>query len=247
MPENSAPADAASNDVDSKYAASTDIDRPPRRTPRTSPVKGAAIPRGKHKANKHRSVWVELPILLLVALLVALLVKSFLVQSFYIPSQSMEPTLLVGDRLLVNKVIYKFREPERGEVVVFTPPAVWKQRNNSDDFIKRIIGVGGDRVICCDPKGRITVNGYALNEDYLYPGNVPSQLRFDVTVPRDRYFMMGDHRAQSGDSRAHLDSHRGTIARSAIVGRAFAIYWPLNRMDNLPVPDTLRRVPEPGR
>ena len=241
MPENNAPADASSND-----AASTDVNRPSRRTPRTSPAKSAAIPRGKHKANKRRSAWVELPILIVVAVLVAVLVRTFLLQTFYIPSGSMENTLLPDDRVLVNKVIYKFRDPERGEVVVFEPPAVWKQRNNSDDFIKRIIGTGGDRVICCDTEGRITVNGYALNEDYLYPGDEPSELRFDVTVPGGRYFVMGDHRGASGDSRFHLDSQRGTIARSAIVGRAFAIYWPVDRIENLPVPDTLRRVPDPG-
>ncbi|MGH3545622.1 MAG: signal peptidase I [Mycobacteriales bacterium] len=220
--------------------------RPHRRTPRTSLVKGAPIPRGKHKANKRRSAWVELPILILVAVLVALLVRSLLLQTFYIPSGSMENTLLVGDRVLVNKVIYKFRDPARGEVVVFTPPNVWVQRSNQDDFIKRIIGIGGDRVVCCDTAGRITINGYALEEDYLYPGNVPSQAKFDVTVPRNRYFVMGDHRGMSGDSRVHLDFQRGTIPRSAIVGRAFAIYWPVGRIDNLPVPKTLRQVPDPA-
>ncbi len=230
---------------DSPTHAPAEPARSQRRTPRTSPAKGTPIPRGKHKANKRRSAWVEIPILILVAVLVAVLVRTFLLQTFYIPSGSMENTLLVGDRVLVNNVIYDFRDPERGEVVVFKPPSVWEQRSTSDDFIKRIIGIGGDRVICCDAKGRVTVNGYALDEDYLYPGNVPSQSRFDVTVPRDRYFVMGDHRAASADSRAHLDSQRGTIPQSAITGRAFAIYWPLDRIDNLPVPDTLQQVPDP--
>lgn len=235
---------------DSLSGASEDIststlDRPSRRTPRSSPAKGAPIPRGKHKPKKKRSAWIELPILVVVAVLVAILVRTFLLQTFYIPSPSMEKTLLVGDRVLVNKVVYKTRDPERGEVVVFKPPAAWIHPDNEDDFIKRIIGVGGDHVVCCDIKGRITINGYALNENYLFPGNVPSQRRFDVTVPSNRYFMLGDHRAVSGDSRYNLNANSGTIPKSAIVGRAFAIYWPLNRIDNLPIPSTLKRVPDP--
>jgi signal peptidase I len=212
------------------------------------PAKGTPLPRGKHKANRKRNAWmVEIPILCLVAVLVAFGVRTFLLQTFYIPSGSMENTLLVGDRVLVNKISYRFRDPQRGEIVVFRPPSVWKQgAPNEDDFIKRIIGAPGDHVVCCDSKGRITVNGRALNEDYLYPGNVPSQVRFDVIVPRKRYFMMGDHRGASADSRYHLDYYQGTIPRSALVGRAFAIYWPLNRIDTLPVPKTFKRVPAPG-
>lgn len=200
---------------------------------------------GEIKSEKSkRSFWLELPILVLVAILVAVVVRTFLVQTFYIPSESMEQTLLINDRVLVNKVVYDIRDPARGEVIVFKPPPSW-EAGTKEDFIKRVVAVGGDRVLCCDAQGRITVNGQPLDEDYLFPGNRPSDDKFDVTVPPGRLFMMGDHRSASSDSRKHPDAFGGTIALTDVVGRAFVIFWPLNRATSLSPPKTFAAVPDP--
>ncbi len=195
-------------------------------------------------AKTKRPLWIELPILVVVAVVVALVVRTFVLQTFYVPSGSMENTLLIGDRVLVNKMVYDFRDPHRGEVIVFKPPTTWEAGANKDDYIKRVIGISGDHVVCCNADGRITVNGKALHEEgYLYPGDRPSEVPFDITVPRGRMFVMGDHRSNSADSRAHLDFDRGTVKIAAAVGRAFAIYWPLSRWDALAVPGTFHAVP----
>jgi signal peptidase I len=208
----------------------------------------AATVMGDMKSRKKstRSFWVELPILILVAVLVAVVVRTFLVQTFYIPSESMERTLLIDDRVLVNKVVYDLRDPKRGEVVVFEPPPAWAAGPGKDDYIKRVIGIGGDRVICCDANERITVNGKALDEKgYVFDGNKPADVPFDVTVPKGRVFVMGDHRAASADSRAHLEFDSGTIPLDRIVGRAFVIFWPLDHTGALSPPDTFEDVPDP--
>jgi signal peptidase I len=196
--------------------------------------------------RKQRSFWVELPILLLVAVIVAVLVRTFLVQTFYIPSGSMENTLLINDRVLVNKMIYRFREPRRGEVVVFVPPKQWDAGPSKDDYIKRVIAVGGDKVVCCDPSGRITINGRVLQEDYLFEDDVPSADPFDVTVPTGRLFVLGDHRSSSADSRFHTDYQFGTIPVDAVVGRAFVIFWPFNHVGTLSVPKAYDAIPAPA-
>jgi signal peptidase I len=193
---------------------------------------------------KKRSFWVELAILGIVAVLVAVTVRTFLVQTFYIPSQSMEQTLLKDDKVLVNKVVYRMRDPQRGEVVVFRPPSSWGAAPGEDDYIKRIIAVGGDRVVCCDARRRITVNGGALDEDYLFPGDAPSKIPFDVTVPQGRIFVMGDHRGDSADSRFHLTADRGTVPLDRVVGRAFALFWPLSRARTFAVPDAFAGIPD---
>jgi signal peptidase I len=198
------------------------------------------------KQKSKRSFWIELPILVLVAVLVAVVVRTFLIQTFYIPSESMENTLLINDRVLVNKVVYGMRDPLRGEIVVFKPPESWHS-GDKDDYIKRVVGVGGDRVVCCDTQGRITVNGTALNEDYLYPNAKPSNEEFDITVPKGRLWVMGDHRNESADSRVHQDFNKGTIALSDVVGRAFVLFWPLNRATALSPPDTFSGVPAPPK
>ncbi|TQS44309.1 signal peptidase I [Cryptosporangium phraense] len=196
--------------------------------------------------RKQRSFWVELPILLLVAVIVAVLVRTFLVQTFYIPSGSMETTLLINDRVLVNKMVYRFREPRRGEVVVFVPPKQWDAGPSKDDYIKRVVAVGGDKVVCCDASGKITINGRPLNEDYLYEDDVPSSQPFDVTVPTGRLFVLGDHRSASADSRFHPDYQSGTIPVDAVVGRAFVIFWPFGHMATLPVPKGYEAIPAPS-
>jgi len=203
---------------------------------------------GETKSRKaKRSFWVELPILVLVAVVVAVVVRTFLVQTFYIPSESMERTLLINDRVLVNKVVYDLRDPKRGEIVVFEPPADWAAGPGKDDYIKRVIGVAGDHVICCDSDGRLSVNGKALDEPYIFDGNKPSDQPFDVTVPKGRIFVMGDHRAASADSRVHLDFDSGTIPLGRVVGRAFVIFWPANRAGTLSPPATFDDVPSPPK
>lgn len=187
--------------------------------------------------RRWRRQWVESSILVCAALLVAVLLRSFVVETFFIPSGSMEATLSKPDRVLVNKVVYRTRAIRRGEVVVFVAPASWRQPGEKD-FIKRVIGLPGDRVACCDPRGRVTVNAVALDEPYLYRHDQPSAISFAVTVPAGRLFVLGDHRAVSWDSRRHPDDHQGTIAVSSVVGRAFVVVWPVSNWRTLPVPAT---------
>lgn len=227
----------------------------------------------KETPAKRGSFWREMPLLIGVALVLALVIKSFVVQAFYIPSASMENTLRIGDRVLVNKLVYHVRDIERGDVVVFSgldswDPAVDESGSNplarglkavgkafgvvpgEKDYIKRVIGLPGDHVICCDKKtGRITVNGVPLDEtSYLYadPGgggqNVPSSQKFDVVVPPGRLWVMGDHREVSWDSRGHqADSGSGTIPLESVVGRAFVVIWPLAHWQVLEIPEAFRQ------
>ncbi|MCK9894637.1 signal peptidase I, partial [Frankia sp. AgB32] len=198
----------------------------------------------------------ELPVLVLVAFLLALLIKALLVQAFWIPSESMERTLLINDRVLVNKVVYHFRDVHRGEIVVFNGKGtgfdhaesiVPKPTNvvsrfirgaqgllglgapSETDFIKRVIAVGGDTVTCCDAEGRVSVNGHPLDEPYVYQNDYQ---RFGpVKVPKGYLWVMGDHRGASSDARAN-----GPIPQSKVVGRAFVRVWPLSRFGFLGVP-----------
>ena len=219
----------------------------------------------RRKRRKSMSWWIELPILLVFALVLALLIKSFVVQAFYIPSSSMENTLEIGDKVLVNKLIYDFRPIHRGDVIVFNGDGSWDPTPTQTsppltrlwdsisglfgtapgvhDFIKRVIGVPGDHVACCNAKGQITVNGVALSEkSYLYPGNAPSAMRFNIVVPPGRLWVMGDHRAVSWDSRGHMsDPGDGTIPENHVVGRAFVIVAPISRWRILPIPATFEQ------
>ncbi|MFD3498193.1 signal peptidase I [Streptomyces sp. NPDC058676] len=218
------------------------------------------------KARKPRSFWKELPILIGIALVLALLIKTFLVQAFSIPSDSMQNTLQEGDRVLVDKLTPWFgSEPERGEVVVFHDPDNWLAGEpttnpnavqtflswiglmpspSEKDLIKRVVGVGGDTV-SCSGTGPLKVNGKALNESaYVYPGNTPCSQddqggQFTVKVPEGSIWVMGDHRQNSRDSRYNQnDKYHGMVPVDEVVGRAIVKAWPINRWGTLPVPDT---------
>jgi signal peptidase I len=230
----------------------------------------------KVKRRRRRSAIKEIPLLVGVAVLIALVLKTFLVQAFVIPSGSMEQTIQIGDRVLVDKFTPWFgSKPERGDVVVFKDPGGWlkdeqpttkkddpivvKQvkegltfigllpSDNEKDLIKRVVGIGGDRVKCCDAQGRVTVNGVPLTEDYLYPGNAPSQTQFDITVPQGRLWVMGDHRNNSADSRVHQNTdYGGTVSVDSVVGRAMVIAWPFGHMTRLREPKTYASVSDSG-
>ncbi len=196
--------------------------------------------------------WKELPILLAVAVVVAIVIRAFVLQTFFIPSPSMEHTLNINDRVLVNKLVYHFRSPARGDVIVFTSPMSWRNTPDETDFIKRVIGVAGDHVACCDAQGRLTVNGTSLAEPYLNAdaGKLPaSPNKFSIVVPAGRLWVMGDNRFYSGDSEerfyvtGNLDA--STIATSAVIGRAFLVFWPLGRVDWLSDPSTFSHVASP--
>ncbi|MGV9762424.1 MULTISPECIES: signal peptidase I [Micromonospora] len=199
------------------------------------------------------SFWKELPILLGVAILVAVLVRAFVLQTFFIPSPSMENTLKIDDRVLVNKLVYDFRSPHRGEVIVFKAPTEWSGSPDGEDFIKRVIGVGGDHVVCCDRTGgqeRLVINGKPIDEPFIFPGNKPADQDFDVTVPKGRLWVMGDHREASGDSLEHWqqsgeDINVATIPEGEVVGRAFTIFWPVSRATWLSVPEQFEGIPNP--
>lgn len=227
---------------------------------------GTAGTEGKN-GKKQRSFWKELPILILVALVLALIIKTFLVQAFSIPSNSMQDTLQVGDRVLVDKLTPWFgAEPERGEVVVFHDPGGWlNEAPPSDsgpvlegiqkglsfiglmpsaeeqDLIKRVIAVGGDTVEC-KGVGPVKVNGKALDEtSYIFPGDTPCEDNDfgPVKVPEGKLWVMGDHRQDSLDSRYHEKSpDKGFVDEDLVVGRAIARAWPIDRWGTLPVPGT---------
>jgi signal peptidase I len=223
---------------------------------------------GRHskRAKRRRSFWRELPVLIVVALVLALLIKSFVIQAFYIPSASMQNTLEIGDRILINKVVYHLRPIHRGDIVVFDGTGSWDFDNPSADsnifskglselegivgishdtsiYIKRVIGLPGDHVACTTASGPLTVNGVPLSESsYLYPENSPCDGTFSISVPPGRLWVEGDHRAVSYDSRGHTgDPGGGTIPESAVLGRAFVIIWPPSRWGFLNIPATFEQ------
>jgi len=198
----------------------------------------------------------EFPILVVVALVVSLLIKTFLIQFFYIPSGSMENTLQIRDRVAVNKIPLISRTIHRGDVVVFRDPANWLSEPFASEspviveklkeglvavgilpnptkqyLVKRVVGIGGDRVICCNKNKKLTVNGKESTEPYIFEGNDPSDLNFDVTVPAGKIWVMGDHRGASADSRYHQDDiNKGMVPLNRVTGRVVAVIWPFKNM-----------------
>src|SRR5262245_15623914 len=167
----------------------------------------------------------------------------------------MEHTLNKDDKVLVNKLVYDFREPHRGEIIVFVSPESWRSDPTEKDFIKRVIGVPGDHVTCCDPQGRIQVNGQPLDEPYILPntdhtGQQAAPQNFDIVVPPGRLWVMGDnrytHRGSAQNCRTHTDMQQAPISVAPVVGRAFVRVWPFSRMTWLTVPHTFASVPAPA-
>jgi len=209
----------------------------------------------------------ELPVLVVVALVVSLLIKSFLVQFFYIPSGSMENTLQIKDRVAVNKVPFISKTINRGDVVVFRDPNNWLPEivdygtnkyvakaksalvavgvlpNPAKQYlVKRVIGVAGDHVVCCTKDGNLTINGEEVIEPYIYAGNKPSEMQFDVTVPAGKLWVMGDHRGASADSRYHQeDINKGFVPVSKVTGRVVGVIWPFKHITYVPKVDVLKK------
>ncbi len=237
--------------------------------PSYPPEQQAARP----EAPKRRGGWFrEMVTVMVSALVLSVVIKTFLAQAFYIPSGSMENTLELGDRVMVSKLAPGPFDLERGDIVVFVDPGDWLGEVPEDNrspwqqtaadvltwigllpqdaghhLIKRVIGLPGDHVECCDDQGRLLVNGEPVDEPYLYPGAEPSETSFEVTVPEDRVWVMGDNRGNSADSRAHMgEPGGGTIPMENIVGRAFVLLWPADRITLLNNPEeTFADVPEP--
>jgi signal peptidase I len=228
-----------------------------------------------------RPFWREFPVLIVVALVIALIIKTFVVQAFFIPSGSMQNTLEVRDKVLVNKVAYHFRPIHPGDIIVFDGAGSWDATTVSPtaanpaarlydatlrpllrsvaglfgtapgqtDYIKRVIGVPGDHVACCNAQGLVTINGVPLHEQGdLYPGDTPGVAplgesgHFSLIVPAGRLWVLGDHRSISDDSRGHVaDPGDGTIPESKVIGRAFLIVWPPSRWRVLRIPGTFQQ------
>lgn len=216
---------------------------------------------------------IDLVVVVGAALVLSLLIKTFLIRSFFIPSGSMLETLQIDDRIIVNQLTPALYPIERGDVVVFKDPGGWlgpdiqettdpvvvavdwflsafgiTAPDSKQHLVKRVIGVEGDRVICCDASGQVTVNGVPITEPYLAPGQVPSTIEFDVTVPGNSLWVLGDNRGNSEDSRYHGDlPSKGFVSNDWVVGRAFVVSWPVENwtwLDNYP--DVFKDVPEPS-
>lgn len=209
-------------------------------------------------------LWQESLLLVATALVLALIVKTFFFQAFYIPSDSMVPTMVKNDKLLVQKWSYWTGGPERGDIVVFRDPGNWLGPDESQadgnpvqdalevvglfpsggHLIKRVVGLGGDTVKCCDAQGRTTVNGTSIDEPYLKDQSVNADQTFEVEVPKGYLWVQGDNRGNSADSRAHLGQPGGGfIAEDDVVGKAWLRVWPLDRFGLIKGTDAFDEVP----
>lgn len=195
---------------------------------------------------------IEVLVILGLAVVISFIIKTFFLRAFYIPSESMQPTFEINDRIVVNMLAPGVMDVERGDVVVFEDTRDWwatgpeQQTTGFQDalifvglmpdtsshyVVKRIIGLEGDTVECCDDQGRLMINGEPVEEPYIYPGNNPSDTEFEVEVPDDHVWLLGDHRDASADSRAHVgEPDQGAVPVDDIIGRTLATIWPLDRI-----------------
>ncbi|MEN9854567.1 MAG: signal peptidase [Actinomycetota bacterium] len=223
------------------------------------------------KKNWFLSFLIDFVVIVGTALVLSVAIKAFLIRSFFIPSGSMLETLQINDRIIVNVTAPEVTPISRGDVVVFRDPGGWlgsipdtpkepieelsdfilgtfgiTAPDSAEHLVKRVIGLPGDNVVCCDADGKLTINGQPIDEPYIGP-NAPSELEFSVTVPADHYWVMGDNRPNSTDSRYHQDlPTKGFVPRSVVVGNAFIISWPFENWTWLNnYPETFRDVPNP--
>ncbi|KZM33479.1 signal peptidase I [Oerskovia enterophila] len=232
-----------------------------------APAPGAAV-----RTRRRWSFAREVGVIVVAALVISFLIKTFVVQPFVIPSESMENTLIKDDRVLASRFVPRFLDIHRGDVVVFKDPGGWlasqpqqestglvkagetfltfigiRPVDAGEHLIKRVIGLPGDHVTCCDAQGRVSVNGVAIDETYIKPGSIPSEIEFDVVVPEGSLFVLGDNRQNSGDSRYNTDKPgNGFVPIDNVVGTAVAKVWPLDRASLMRNPGSVfEDVPEP--
>jgi signal peptidase I len=226
----------------------------------------------RKKTNVVLAFFVDLVVVIGAALVLSLIIKTFLIRSFFIPTGSMLETLQIDDRIIVNQLTPALYPIERGDVVVFKDPGGWLGPDVSEPtdpivvsvdwflsafgitapdskqhLVKRVIGTAGDKIVCCDADGKITINGVPITEPYVSSGQVPSAIEFDVEVPAGSLWVMGDNRGNSEDSRYHGDlPSKGFVSTEWVVGRAMVISWPFENwtwLDNYP--DVFKNVPKP--
>jgi signal peptidase I len=214
-----------------------------------TPASVSGVPRRPRPQSYRLAPTHRIAVILLATALTVALVRALFVQSFVVPTASMDPTVRPGDRVLVSRISYRAGQIHRGDVVVFDgsgvfSPAAAPARNalaelgravsavfslpiGSQDYVKRVVGLPGERIRCCDAQGQLTIDGMPLEEPYLNPGDVASAESFDITVPAGRLWVMGDHRSASADSRAHLTQPgTGTVPIDRVVGKVVGVYWP---------------------
>ncbi|PNI09927.1 signal peptidase I [Arthrobacter sp. AFG7.2] len=273
MPENHArtpePRHDGASDTPPKPAPGTAGQGPDSPEPAAAGSSRSAAKAAAKPAGSPVFAWLkEVATVVVIAVVLSFLIKTFLFRAFFIPSESMVNTLEVDDRIFVNLLVPEPFSLSRGDVVVFrdtkgwlqpTPeeprgPFTWVQDgltfvgllpdNSEQHLVKRVIGLPGDHVVCCDAGGKLTINGTGINESYINPAEVPQVHNFDVTVPEGKVWVMGDNRNHSADSRAHMDSGGGFIDIADLEGKAAVIAWPLSRITTLGnYPDVFRNVP----
>lgn len=272
MPENHAripePRQDGASGTPSEAVPVTAAQDPEAPAPAAADNRFAARAAGKPNGSPVLAWLKEVATVVVIAVVLSFLIKTFLFRAFFIPSESMVKTLDVDDRIFVNLLVPEPFSLTRGDVVVFRDtkgwlpaapekeqgPFTWIQDgltfvgllpdNSEQHLVKRVIGLPGDHVVCCDAGGKLTINGTAINESYVNPAEVPQIRSFDVVVPEGKVWVMGDNRNHSADSRAHMDSDGGFIDLDDLEGKAAVIAWPLNRITTLGnYPDVFRNVP----
>lgn len=255
---------------DAAHAAAPEPAAAGREAPATEQAGSRAAAKAHGKSGgSHVVAWLkEIATVVVIAVVLSFLIKTFLFRAFFIPSESMVNTLDIDDRIFVNLLVPEPFSLSRGDVVVFRDtkgwlpaapektdgPFTWVQDgltfvgllpdNSEQHLVKRVIGLPGDHVVCCDAGGKLTINGTAIDESYVNTAEVPQVRNFDVTVPEGKVWVMGDNRNHSADSRAHMDSDGGFIDVADLEGKAAVIAWPLSRITALDnYPDVFRSIP----